>query len=130
MTHDQNLDEKIRMALQAELPADLLSKFDEQSLFSQSMQIFRGRNRWINTIMVFCTLACLGLCVYSAYRFYWAQEFKELLLWSVAIIVCFLAISVMKIWAWLEMEKYSMVREIKRLELQVVSLSTKLRQTV
>jgi len=35
-----------------------------------------------------------------------------------------MSISIMKIWAWMEMEmeKYSTIREIKRLELQVVTL--------
>ncbi len=122
MNSKNNLDDKIRAALRDETPPDLLSNFDEQSLLAQALQIFRGRNRWINSVMVICSLACLGLSGYAAYRFYWAVETKELIVWSVAFMLGFLAVSFMKIWAWLEMEKYSTIREIKRLELQVVTL--------
>lgn len=122
MSEKNSIDAKIRAALKEDAPHDLFPVFDEQSLFAQAMQIFRGRNRWINSIMVVCSLACLGLSGYAAYRFYWAVDTKELIAWSVAFTVGILAISIMKIWAWLEMEKYSTIREIKRLELQVVSL--------
>ncbi|HMO12694.1 MAG TPA: hypothetical protein PKD64_09535 [Pirellulaceae bacterium] len=122
MTEKNSIDAKIQAALKEDAPPDLLPGFDEQSLFAQAMQIFRGRNRWINSIMVVCGLACVGLSGYSAYRFYLAVEIKELIAWSVAFIVGILAVSIMKIWAWLEMEKYSTIREIKRLELQVVAL--------
>ncbi len=122
MSEKNSIDAKIRAALEDDAPSDLLPGFDEQTLFAQAMQIFRGRNRWINSIMVVCSLACLGLSGYAAYRFYWAIDIKELIAWSVAFIIGILAVSIMKIWAWLEMEKYSTIREIKRLELQVVAL--------
>ncbi len=122
MSGKKNIDEQIRAALKDGAPTDLLPAFDEQSLFSQAMQIFRGRNRMINLLMVVCSLGCVGLSGYAAFRFYWAVDVKELIAWSVAFLAGILAVSVMKIWAWLEMEKYSTIREIKRLELQVVAL--------
>ncbi len=125
MSEKTNIDAQIRAALREDAPSDLLPEFDEPSLFAQAMQIFQGRNRWINSIMVVCSLACVGLSGYAAYRFYWAVEVKELIAWSVAFIIGILAVSIMKIWAWLEMEKYSTIREIKRLELQVVALRDK-----
>ena len=126
MSEKNNIDAQIRAALNENAPSDLLPGFDEQSLFAQAMQIFRGRNRWINCIMVICSLACVGLSGYAAYRFYGAVEIKELIAWAIAFIVGILAVSIMKIWAWLEMEKYSTIREIKRLELQVVALREQL----
>lgn len=122
MAIKDDVDARIHAALTTDLPSDLDFKFDEQSLFAQAKQIFRGRNRWINLIMVACSLVCVVLSGYAAFRFYWATEVKELIAWSVAFMVGLLAVSVMKIWAWLEMEKYSTIREIKRLELQVVTL--------
>ncbi len=126
--NSQNIDAKIRAALESDAPDDFMPSFDEQSLFAQAMQLFRGRNRWINSIMVICSLACVGFSGYAAYRFYWAVEMKELIAWSVAFIIGFLAVSIMKIWAWLEIEKYSTIREIKRLELQVVALREQMQE--
>jgi len=126
MTNNDNVDAKIRAALKVEVPADWELEYDEQSLIAQARQIFRGRNRWINLIMALCTLLCLALSVYAAYKFYWAVEVKELIAWSIVFMVGLLSVSIMKIWAWLEMEKYSTIREIKRLELQVVTLREQL----
>lgn len=122
MTIRDDVDARILAAITADAPPKLSLEIDEQSLFAQAMQIFRGRNRWINSIMVVCSLICLGLSGYAALRFYWAVEFKELIACSVAFMVGLMSISIMKIWAWMEMEKYSTIREIKRLELQVVTL--------
>ncbi len=122
MSDKNSIDAKIRAALEETSRKELLAGFDEQSLFDQAMQIFRGRNRWINWIMVVCSLACVGLSAYAAYRFYGAVNVKELIAWSIAFIFGILVVSIMKIWAWLEMEKYTTIREIKRLELQVVAL--------
>jgi hypothetical protein len=122
VTPKSKIDSQIRAALKDNAPSDLLAEYDEQPLFAQAMQIFRGRNRWINSVMVVCSLICVGMSIYAAYRFYWAVDIKELLAWSVAFLVGILAVSIMKIWAWLEMEKYSTIREMKRLELQVVAL--------
>lgn len=122
MTIRDDVDARILAAITADAPPELSLEIDEQSLFAQAMQIFRGRNRWINSIMVVCSLICLGLSGYAALRFYWAVEFKELIACSVAFMVGLMSISIMKIWAWMEMEKYSTIREIKRLELQVVTL--------
>lgn len=122
MTIRDDVDARILAAITADAPPELSLEIDEQSLFAQAMQIFRGRNRWINSIMVVCSLICLGISGYAALRFYWAVEFKELIACSVAFMVGLMSISIMKIWAWMEMEKYSTIREIKRLELQVVTL--------
>ena len=125
MKANEVTDAKIRAALQPIGPNDCDFTFDEQSLIAQARQIFRGRNRWINSMMVVCSLLCLALMAYAAYRFYWAVQVKELIAWSVAFSAAMLAISIMKIWAWLEMEKYSTMREIKRLELRVAMLVEK-----
>jgi hypothetical protein len=39
-----------------------------------------------------------------------------------------MAVSMMKMFAWMQMDKNAILREIKRLELQVSSLATKLSQ--
>jgi len=127
MTHEDDVDARIHAALKTKAAPELDLDFDEQSLFVQAMQIFRGRNRWINSIMVLCSLACLSLSGYAAFRYYWAVDVKELIAWSVAFMIGLVFVSIMKIWAWLEMEKYSTIREIKRLELQVVTLRERIR---
>ncbi len=127
MENCNDIDSKIREALASDNATHFDPRFDEQSLFAQALQLFQGRNRWFNGIVVAATLVFIGLSGYSAYQFYWAVEVKELITWASAFMLGLLFVSGMKIWAWMEMEKYSTIREIKRLELQVVRLVDQLR---
>ena len=72
------------------------------------------------------TLVFLFLTIFCAWKFYHAVEIKELFGWSLGVALSFATISLLKIWAWMQMEKNSTVREIKRLELQVARLSKRL----
>lgn len=118
---EEFVDRKIQEAL-ARSSSDIEVFANQQSLLHDILQIFKGRNWWINSIMVVVTLAIFVLCIYSGVRFYHATELKEIVGWSMTLIVSALCISILKIWSWLEMEKYSLIREIKRVELQVAML--------
>ena len=49
-----------------------------------------------------------------------------MLLWAVAMLLCFGAVTAINIWYWLEMNRLAITREVKRLELQVVQIAQKL----
>ena len=120
MDGEKNIDRRIADALASNSELDLHA--NEQSLLEQVQQIFQGRNRWSNALMAVIIFFLMGFSCYAAYRFYCAVEVKELIAWSIAITLGMMFISMLKIWAWLEMEKYSTIREIKRLELQLLTL--------
>ncbi len=49
-----------------------------------------------------------------------------MLLWAAAMFLCLGAVTSIKIWYWLEMNRLAVTREVKRLELQVVQIARKL----
>ena len=123
---NKKIDHEIRQALSGEDIA-VFDKFaDEQSLLAQAMELWKGKNRWLNIWVMVVTLAFLIVCVVCVWKFYNAEGLKELLGWALGISFSFAVISMLKIWAWMEMEKNSTIREIKRLELQVARLSRRL----
>lgn len=124
--NSKSIDEEIRAALSSDDALALEKYSEEQNVLQQAMSLLTGKNRWLNLWMMLVTFAFLGLTIYCGWRFYGARDMKELIGWSVGIILSFGTISILKIWAWMEMEKNSTVREIKRLELQVAMLSKKL----
>lgn len=121
---EEHIDQKIREALERS-SSEIELFADQQSLFQEALQIFKGRNRWINTCMAIVTFSILVFLIYAGFQFYHATELKEMIGWSMVIVVSALTISMLKIWSWLEMDKYSMIREIKRLEMQVAMLLDK-----
>lgn len=121
------LDRKIREALQKE-DAELYEDFAvEPSIFEIVMETFRGKQRWMGFLFMFWTTVFLVLTVLSAIRFFRAEETREMLIWATASVLFILGISMMKIWFWMEMNKNSITREIKRLELQIARLASRIK---
>lgn len=122
------LDDKIREALRDE-DAELFKDFDgEPSMFDLVMQTFRGRHRWLAMLTVFWSLVFLGLSIFTAVRFFSVEESRERLLWAVAFIFCMSGVSMLKIWFWMELNKNAIMREIKRLELQIARLAGRIKE--
>ena len=67
------------------------------------------------------------LGVLSAIKFFDAQQTRDMLMWAGATILCLSAVSMLKVWYWMELQKNSLLREIKRLELQIAHLAGKIK---
>ena len=113
-----DIDNKIRAALQRS-PSD-----DEPNLAEEVITVFRGRRRWMHTIVVLVSLIFLGLCVWAGVRFYEAENVRDQLLFGGLALAMLLVISIMKVWFWLEMHTNRVLRELKRIELLVLSRNT------
>ncbi|RZV54864.1 MAG: hypothetical protein EX254_11345, partial [Flavobacteriaceae bacterium] len=83
-------------------------------------------NKWIIILMNIMTLVFFGLAVYCTVQFFDTEVTNDLIKWGIGGIVFLLAVSMMKIFAWMQMDKNALIREIKRLELQVSSLAGKM----
>ena len=122
------LDRKIQEALRKE-DAELFAEFgDEPSILERVMETFRGKHRWLTFMGVFWGTVFLVLLTLAAVRFFKAEQTRELLLWAAACIVCTSAISMMKVWYWMELNKNALTREIKRLELQIARLAARMKE--
>ena len=122
------LDKKIREALRAE-DADLVDDFDsEPSLFEMLIETFRGKHRWLVFMSIFWTLVFMVLAVLSVIQFFKAEETRDLLMWAAASAFFLSGVSMMKVWFWMELNKNAVTREIKRLELQIARLASRLKE--
>ena len=123
-----NLDEKIKQALQmdAEEVDQVLSNKD--GLFGQLFGIFRGSRMLLNIFgMVLATVTAV-LMFWSGYHFFISDSQDERLFWGVLLLAFWTGVMGLKVWFWLEMNRYSTSREIKRLELAIAQLTARLNQ--
>ncbi len=121
------LDKKIQEALREE-DAELFKDYaEEPSVFEMLMETCRGRHRWLNILGAFWTLVFLVLGVVAAVKFFSAEGTRDIVMWAAACIVCVSAVSMLKIWYFLEMNKNAVTREIKRLELQIARLAARIK---
>ena len=114
-----DLDQKIQAALRGQPGADALA--DEPNIAEEAIAAFRGRHRWMSSVMLVCSLGLLAVAIWAGFRFYEAAAVREQLLWGALCLWAVLFISFMKVWFWLEMHSNRVLRELKRIELLLVT---------
>lgn len=122
----KELDRKIREALVAE-DEELIERFQgEQSMLELVSDTFRGKHRWLVGVVFISTLAFVVLGVFSAVQFFQAVEVRDMIMWTGAFVFCLVAVLANKTWYWLELNKNTVTREVKRVELQISRLAERL----
>lgn len=119
---NQSIDERIKQALGFNGDPTAPTG-NEASLFQLVGDTIRGRHRVLTTIALAWSFAFFGLTVFAAVQMFRAPELRETVLWSVGVSFGSLAVAMLKMWFWMQMEKYTLIREIKRLEVQVARLA-------
>ena len=123
----EEIDKLIKETLTQE-EAKFYDELDEQNILQMVLGIFRGKNKWIMYLMNIMTLVFFSLFVYCTVQFFNTDITNELIKWGLGSIVFLLGVSMLKIFAWMQMDKNALLRELKRLELQVSSLSGRMSQ--
>jgi hypothetical protein len=112
------LDRKIEAALSAE-DRVMLAKFGEQGVFGQWFGVYDGAARGVAVFATIITFALFLAAVYCGWRFLGAGEALDAARWGAGAIVLMVMVGFLKLWFWLRMESNRVLREIKRLELQI-----------
>lgn len=125
-TNKENIDKLIKEALQPEEVA-LFDELKEQNLFEMVGGLYSGKLKWIMILMQIVMVAAFVLFIYCLIQFLNVDSTNELIKWGAAGFMCMIVISMMKLFAWMQIDKNALLREIKRLELEMVSLTKKLK---
>jgi uncharacterized membrane protein YciS (DUF1049 family) len=119
-------DDKIREALRkedVELPEQYCA---EASLHESLIETFRGLHRWASILVFIGSCAIFLLLFVIAYQFFQAESTRAMIAWATGFLWGVMWIVMLKIWFYVEVNKNSITREIKRLELQLANLSRQL----
>ena len=123
-----DLDQAIRESLSAE-DSELFDRLGaDQALHRQVLATFEGQLGWFNAAGWIAGFVLFSVASVSAWRFVQAPELGDMLRWGAASALAFAGIALIKVWFWLELQKNAIVREVKRLEVQVASLAAQLRR--
>lgn len=124
-TNIEDIDNLIKETLTKE-EAKFYDELEEQNFLQMVFGIFSGKNSWLVIIMSIVQVIFFGLFIYCAIQFFKVEETNELIKWSVFGTLSLMASSMLKIFSWMQMDKKAIMRELKRLELQISSLSVKI----
>ena len=122
----RDIDKKIAEALKAQDAELFAATNDEQTLPEMVVDSFRTRSRWM-IVMVFFMMAILfWAAVFTAIRFFSAETTREMIAYAMGFGYSIMAVGMLKMWYWMELQKNTITREIKRVELQIASLAARI----
>ncbi|MBV7270340.1 DUF6768 family protein [Winogradskyella luteola] len=124
-TNMEDIDRLIKETLTEE-EAKFYDDLEEQNLWQMVSGIFSGKNSWIVYMMSMVQLIFFGIFIYCAIQFFNVEATNDLIKWGVFGTVSLMGSIMLKLFSWMQMDKKAIIREIKRLELQVSSLSGKI----
>lgn len=117
-----DLDKQIEDALNAEDSA-LLDAFPEQGLIAQWFSLYRGPEGWIASLST-VIMAALALTAFYAIWQVFGVGGEDTMQWAALAWLMMTMLAFMKVWFWMRMESNRVIREIKRVELQIARLRT------
>lgn len=120
--NDKDLDQLIKASLNKE-EAAYYDQLEEQNLFEKMTLIYRGKLMWISVLQTIAMSALAIFGVYAAVQFYNGTEVTSMLKWGFGAMIALIASSMVKLFLIQLMTEKSMMREMKRLELQLSHLS-------
>ena len=121
------IDEQIRNAMgggNGSSGFDPFAPSEEEGMFRQAMDLFRGQQKFWNLLVVVSTFGFMAVIVIAAIQFFGAESTRMQIMWATISVCGGLCVATLKLWAWMQMNKNSLAREIKRLELQIAALKS------
>ncbi|GGI57787.1 DUF6768 family protein [Winogradskyella haliclonae] len=124
-TNMEDIDKLIKETLTEE-EVKFYNELEEQNLLQMALGIFSGKNSWVVILMSIVQVGFFGIFIYCAIQFFNVDETNALIKWGIFGALSIMASSMLKLFSWMQMDKKAIIRELKRLELQVSSLSNKI----
>lgn len=118
----EEIDQLIKETLSQE-EAAFYDSLEEQNLMQMVTGLFKGKNAWLLITTNIVTIIFFGLFTYCLVKYFNVESTEELLKWGLGSLMFLLNISMLKLYAWMQMDKNALLREIKRLELLIMSIS-------
>jgi len=124
-TEKEKIDALIKETLDKE-EAKFYDDLEEQNLMAKMGGVYKSKLGWLAIIMNLVHLVVFVLFVYCMVQFFNTTDTNALIAWSSAGFLCMIVMGMLKLFVWMQMNRNDILRELKRLELQIAALSHKL----
>jgi len=121
----EKIDELIKETLNQD-EAKFYDELEEHNLIGKLGEVFKGKMGWLAILMNVVHLVIFGVLIYCIFQFFGTNETNQLIKWASAGFLCIIVMGMLKLYIWMQMDKNDILREMKRLELQVATLYGKL----
>ena len=118
----EQLDELIKETLSAE-EAKFYEELEEKNLFGKITDVYKGKMGWLAITMNVVHLLFFVFFVYAVIQFFDATTTEAMITWSGAGFLAMIFMAMLKLYVWMQMDKNDILRELKRIELQISVLA-------
>ena len=116
----QDIDRMIDEALDKE-ERRLLRSIEEPGFFGEALGIFKGRSGWASAVMMAAQGLLFVAGAVAAWRFFEAADPVTQLRWGLPAAVLLILATIIKMALVPRMETNRLIRELKRIELQIAA---------
>jgi hypothetical protein len=120
----EEIDEIIKDSLTKE-EAKFYDELEEQNLMNQLGGLFKTKMSWLIIIMNIVNIVMFVLSIYCVIQFLDTTVTNELIKWASAFFLSWSFMAMIKLFVWMQLDKNALLREMKRLELQIAALAGK-----
>lgn len=120
----EKIDELIKETLSRD-EAGFYDELHEQGVLEMIEGLFKGKLKWLVLLMNIVQLAFFAGFIYCLVAFLNTDITDELIRWAAGGFLCLMVVALLKLFLWMQMDKNALLRELKRVELQVSVLSGK-----
>ena len=124
-----NIDEQIKKELGEQAKAMDSIIIEQSGLLLMLKQSFTGGMRFWMVFAHVITLVLTVVMFWSGYRFFIAESMQQQLFWGVCCLAAIQAQIALKQWIFAEVNRSSLMREIKRVEVCLQRLTERLGQS-
>ena len=121
---NDDFDKRLLGDLSADDAAFLARLDDDRGLYEQMADTFSGPLKlWTAFAFVLSLTFFIG-AIYTLVQLWGGPPLRESLLWLALFSWLTLAVGLIKIWFWMRMNQIALLRELKKIELQVARLAS------
>lgn len=117
-----NLDDRIKRELESEATEIDQAMSESNGLLELALSPFKGGLRRWMFVIYFVIAIVTVVMLWSGYQFFIAESVDARIFWGVWFVITLNAQAMMKLWTWMEINRNSVIREIKRLEIAIARL--------
>ncbi len=121
----EKIDQLIKETLNKE-EAKFYDQLEEQNLFEKLGEVYKGKLGWLAIVMNIAHLLIFGFFIFCTIQFFKVDETNTLIKWGSGGFLCLIAMAMLKLFVWMQMDKNDTLRELKRLELQLAAILGKM----
>lgn len=121
----EDIDRLIEESLSKE-EAEFYNQLEEPNLFKQWGNLYKTKMSGWSMIATFVQLLFTTLAFWTGFKFFTVESTSEMVFWGTCVIISVLGSAVLKMWHWMQMDKNTILQEMKRIEFQIAVLTEKM----